>query len=105
MTNSVPNASENLLVAIDIAKRTHEVILRWPSGKTKAMRVLNQGADFQQFTRFLLEQGLSVTAALEPTGDYHRLLAHWLLRHGIQVHLASSLACARVRDALYNSWD
>jgi transposase len=105
MTNSIHTTSESLLVAIDIAKHTHEVILRWPSGRTKAMRVSNQGADFQQFTRFLLDQELSVIAALEPTGDYHRLLAHWLLRHGIQVHLASSLACARVRDALYNSWD
>jgi transposase len=105
MTNSAHTTSESLLVAIDIAKHTHEIILRWPSDRTKAMRVLNREADFQQFTQFLLDQGLPVTAAVEPTGDYHRLLAHWLLRHGIQVHLASSLACARVRDALHNSWD
>jgi hypothetical protein len=90
MTNSIPTVSKNLLVAIDIAKHAHEAILPWLSGRTKAMSILNQGADFQQFTRFLLDQGLSVTAALEPIGDYHRLLAHWLLRHGVQVHLASS---------------
>jgi hypothetical protein len=82
---------------LDIAKHAHEVILRCPSGRTKAMRVLNREADFQQLTQFLLDQGLPVTAAVEPTGDYHRLLAHWLLRHGVPVHLASSLACARVR--------
>jgi transposase len=42
---------------------------------------------------------------LEPTADFHRPIAYALARAGFEVHLASSLACARVRDALFNSWD
>lgn len=105
MTNSISITSEYLLVAIDVAKRAHEVVVRWPSGKTKAFKVLSQRSEFERVTEFLLEQGLPVRAALEPTADFHRPLAHWLLTHGIEVHLASSLACARIRDAIYNSWD
>ena len=43
--------------------------------------------------------------ALEATADFHRAIAHWLLRHGFEVHLASSVAAARVREVLFNSWD
>jgi transposase len=43
--------------------------------------------------------------ALEPTGDYHRPLANFLLRRGHHVHFVSSIACNRTGEALYNSWD
>lgn len=46
-----------------------------------------------------------VTVALETTADYHRPIAYILAEAGLQVHLASSLVCARVWEALYNSWD
>ena len=41
----------------------------------------------------------------EATADFHQSLAHWLLRYGFQVHLASSATCARVREVLFNPWD
>ena len=41
---------------------------------------------------------------LELTGDYHRPIAYWLVSEGIEVHLASSLVCARVWEAMLNSW-
>ena len=56
-------------------------------------------------TVFLQEQNLPVRVALEATADFHRAIAHWLLRHGFEVHLASSVASARVREVLFNSWD
>ena len=105
MTEVLHTTSARLLVAIDVAKRTHEVLVRWPSGASKAFKVANQHAEFVRLTEFLLQQGLPVRVALEATGDYHRSLAYWLQRHGIEVHLASSVAAARVRDALFNSWD
>jgi len=105
MTNSISITSEYLLVAIDVAKRAHEVVVRWPSGKVRGLKVSSQRSGLEQLTRTLLKQGLPVRTALEPTADYHRPLAYWLLTHGIEVHLASSLACARIRDAMYNSWD
>ena len=77
----------------------------WPDGKTKSFRVPNTKDEFERLTTFWLDQKLSVRAALEPTGDFHRLITHWLPIHGIETHLASSLACARVREAMFNSWD
>jgi transposase len=94
-----------LLVAIDVAKRSHDVLVRWPEGRTRTFKVPSQREGFETLTTFLLEQGLKVRAAIEPTADYHRPLAYWLASKGIEVHLASSLACARVREAMFNSWD
>jgi len=99
------SSTEYLLVAIDVAKRAHEVLVQWPDGKSKSFRVPTTHAEFQRLTTFLHDQQLPVRAALEPTADFHRPIAHWLIRHQVEVHLASSLACARVREALFNSWD
>ena len=43
--------------------------------------------------------------ALEPTGDYHRPLANFLVRRGHNVQFVSSIATHRTREALFNSWD
>ena len=43
--------------------------------------------------------------AFEPTGDYHRPLAYVLGQAGFHLCLVSSIAVARTREALYNSWD
>jgi len=99
------SSTEFLLVAIDVAKRAHEVLVQWPSGRSRSFRVPTTYEEFQRLTAFLHDQGLPVRAALEPTADFHRPIAHWLSRHQVEVHLASSLACARVREALFNSWD
>src|SRR5689334_11425771 len=45
-----------------------------------------------------------VRIAFEPTGDYHRPSAYWLGQDGFRAHQVSSLAVARTREALYNSW-
>ena len=105
MTTTAHSSGDYLLVAIDVAKRAHDVLVQWPSGRSQAFRVANQRQDFERLTAFLQEQELPVRVALEATADFHRSIAHWLLRHGFQVHLASSVACARVREVLFNSWD
>ena len=105
MTTTSHSNGNDLLVAIDVAKRAHDVLVRWPSGWSRAFRVANQQQDFQSLTVFLQEQNLPVRVSLEATADFHRAIAHWLLRHGFEVHLASSVASARVREVLYNSWD
>lgn len=42
---------------------------------------------------------------MEPTADYHRTLAFFLLQQGFEVVFVSSVAGARFREATYNSWD
>lgn len=105
MTESMTITPGKLLVAIDVAKRSNDVLVRLPDGKTRLLKVQNSREGFEKLTGFLLNQGQEVRAALEPTADYHRPLAYWLESNGIEVHLASSLACARVREAMFNSWD
>lgn len=105
MTGNNKCSDSNLLVAIDVAKRFHDVLVRWPGGRTKAFKVANTRAEHENMCAFLHAQNLPVIVALEPTADFHRPIAYALAQTGFDVHLASSLACARVREALYNSWD
>lgn len=105
MTDNMKSTPQGLLVAIDVAKRFHDVLVRWPEGRTRAFKVANTREEHMNMCHFLASHQLPVTIALEPTADFHRPIAFVLAEAGFSVHLASSLACARVREALYNSWD
>jgi hypothetical protein len=53
----------------------------------------------------LKEYGRPVRVAFEATSNYHRALAYHLAAAGFEVKLVSSVALARTREALNNSWD
>ena len=65
MMTTVHSSGDCLLVAIDVAKRAHDVLVRWPSGRSQAFRVANQRRDFEGLTDFLQDQELPVRVALE----------------------------------------
>lgn len=46
-----------------------------------------------------------MVCAFEATGNYHRPIVWRLAEAGFEVRLVSSLALARTREALHNSWD
>lgn len=92
-------------VAIDIAKRSHAVLVEFPGGEQKRFRMASSADDHDRLIRFLKEVPHPVVVALEPTGDCHRTLAHRLLREGYEVCLVSALAGARYREVIFNSWD
>ena len=95
-----------VLVAIDIAKARHEVLIAVPDKKRRRrLAVLNQLTDFNRLIAALKEYGRPVRAAFEATGNYHRALAYHLVTAGFEVKLVSSVALARTREALNNSWD
>ncbi|WP_250469816.1 IS110 family transposase, partial [Caballeronia sp. GAFFF2] len=75
------------LVAIDVGRYWNAVLVEPARGKKQRFRMANSAADF------------------EPTGDYHRPLANRLLRAGHDVVSINSVAQARYREALFNSWD
>jgi len=54
---------------------------------------------------WLKDQNVRCRVALEPTGNYHWPLAHRLLNERSEVHSVSSVAAARFREAMCNSWD
>lgn len=105
MTTITKSRFSQLLVAVDIAKRFHEVLVRWPDGRERAFKVANTRVEHQRLCEYLQSYDGPVRVAMEPTADYHRPIAYQLAEVGFEVHLASSLACARIREALFTSWD
>jgi hypothetical protein len=67
--------------------------------------VPTEDEDFERLATHLSGFGRPVVVGLEPTADYHRPIAHFLLSRGLDMRLVSSLAVARTREALRNSWD
>lgn len=61
--------------------------------------------ELDRFVATLRAFDLPCRVAFEPTGDYHRPLAYVLGQAGFDLSLVSSVAVARTREALYNSWD
>lgn len=92
-------------VAIDIAKRNHAVLIETPDGKHRRFRMASSMDDHDRLVSLLRESPQPVRIAMEPTGDCHRTLAYRLLTEGFDVCLVSSVAGARYREAMFNSWD
>lgn len=99
-------AISTVLVAVDISKHRHEILIATP-GKTRRRRLTIQNTldDFERLSGILAGYGLPVRIGFEATGNYHRALAHHLGRVGFDLKLVSSVALARTREALHNSWD
>ena len=93
------------LVAIDIGRYGNAVLIETAGGKRHRFKMANTAADFGRLLSFLCSLPGSCRVGLEPTGDYHRPIAHWLLRAGFDVVSVNSVALARYREAIFNSWD
>jgi transposase len=105
MTPRVSTTSTVIWVAIDVAKLVHQVLIEIAEGQRTVLRVPNTRADIDRLVERLRDFKRPCQIAFEPTGDYHRPIAFWLGQAGFQLHQVSSLAVARTREALYNSWD
>jgi transposase len=104
-TNSTLGAA--VLVAIDIAKSHHEVLIERlsPPSRLRRFRVANALEDFTRLADYLRRLAAPVLIGFEATGDYHRPLAYFLHRQGFELRLISTVALARTREAMHNSWD
>ncbi len=105
MTTFSSSTPPTMWIAIDIAKARDDVLVEFPDGHRRHFRLANTLEEFAKFSAFLSASGYPCRIALEPTGDYHRPLAYFLRAQGFSLSLVSSLAVARTREALYNSWD
>jgi transposase len=93
-------------VGIDVAKDRHEALIEAPGWRSrKRVRVQNAAGDFRAFAEFLHSLRFPVRIGFEPTSNYHRALAYFLHSQGFELQLISSLALARTREAMHNSWD
>ncbi len=92
-------------VAIDVARYWNAVLVETAAGQRHRFKMANTAQDFDRLIGFIRQLGGRACAALEPTGDYHRAIAHRLAMAGIEVVGISSVAQCRYREAIFNSWD
>tara|TARA_R110002074_G_scaffold27936_1_gene80682 strand:+ start:214 stop:558 length:345 start_codon:yes stop_codon:yes gene_type:complete len=79
MTEIIVAQDAPVLVAIDIAKARHEVLIAIPDKKRRRrLTVLNELADFNRLIDTLRDYGCPVRVAFEATGNYHRALGYHL---------------------------
>jgi hypothetical protein len=106
MTENNHTPQRPTLVAVDIAKNHHEVLIEPPSpGRRRRIRVANNRQDFEHLAGYLRGLRSSVLIGFEATGNYHRPLAYFLYQQGFELQLIPTLALARTREAMHNSWD
>ena len=100
------NLTDYVLVAIDISKNRHDILIAAP-GKKRRRRVtlMNTFEDYRRLIDLLRDYGCPVRIGFEATGNYHRTLVYQLAMAGFELQLISSVAIARTREALHNSWD
>src|SRR5579859_8204594 len=94
-----------ILLAIDVAKDRSQVLVEYPNGGRKHFSLGHSRLEIDRLIHAVKRHALPIEAAFEATGDYHRPLAALLAGHGVQLHLVSSIATNRTREALYNTWD
>ena len=85
----IRGSSDYVIVGIDVAKDRHHAFFGTANARTLLKRLVfdNNQAGFEKLlerTRQLREQNDFARSvfALEPTGNYHKSLAHWLLDQG-----------------------
>ena len=105
MADAMDTTTKPHLLAIDVARRSNAVFVELATGEQRRFKMTNSAQDFDRLVQFLKSTTGSWRAALEPTGDYHRPIAHRLLEAGVDVVIVSSIAQARYREAKFNSWD
>ncbi len=106
MTKLCSTPAGAVLVAIDMSKSRQEVLLERPEGgRRRRMTVMATKEDYDGFAEQLAAIGRPIVVGFEATCNYHRTLAHRLLTAGFELRLISSVALARTREALHNSWD
>jgi len=65
----------------------------------------NSSQDYDRFIIFLKGLPSLCIIGFETTGNYHRALGHRLVSEGFEFCFISSLASARYREVMFNSWD
>ena len=103
-SNTDPSAPRTW-VAIDVAKGLNVALVELDDGRQHRFRFVHRLDDYDRLVAFLRSVPAPCRVALEPTADYHRTLAYRLVSEGFDLVLVSSVAGARLREAVFNSWD
>ena len=108
----IRGSREYLIVGIDVAKDKHHAFFGLATGRTLLRRLIfkNNREGFERLIersrQLQAEHSLSKAVfVVEPTGNYHKPLAHWLLEKEEQLVLASNKSIADNRQSLDGRWD
>lgn len=108
----IRGSTEYLIVGLDIAKERHNAFFSTATGRTlhKGMFFDNTYDGFQklliQTDAIKVQYGFrKVVFGLEPTANYHKPLAEYLIKGGHLVVLVSATATAKNRELLDGRWD
>lgn len=108
----IRSSKNHLIVGFDIGKDKHHAFFGTAYGKTLLRRLIfdNNIQGYQRLTEqvnTLLSQNEleQVVFGLEPTGNYHKPLAHWLISSGHEVVYVAGKAVKDNRQLLDSRWD
>ena len=112
LKEQIRGSEEHLIVGIDISKNQHHAFFGTPNGITIKRRFIFKN-DFNGFLSLLSmaealrdQNGLSqIVFGMEPTGNYHKPLGMFLIKHNQEVVLVSGIATQRNRELLDGRWD
>lgn len=112
LKNAVRGSMEHLIIGIDIAKEKHHAFMGTARGKTLIKKLIfdNNREGFERLTshvdavktRYALPKAIF---GLEPTGDYHKPLAEYLVRQGHTLVLEAGASVRKNRELLDGRWD
>lgn len=110
--SSIRSSDSYMIVGIDIAKDKHRAFFGTPRGKTLWKRLIfsNDLSGYrrliQQTNQLLSQHKLEhVVFGLEPTGNFHKPLGHWLIQNGQDVVMVAGKAVKDNRQLLDGRWD
>ena len=109
---NIRGSRDHLIVGIDIAKDKHHAFFGTPYGKTLWRRLIFTN-DLTGYKRLIEQvevlssqhQLSDVVFGLEPTSNYHKPLAHWLIGKGHLLVLVAGKAVKDNRELLDGRWD
>ena len=110
--NQIRGSKTHLIVGIDVAKDKHHAFFGTANGKTLWRRLIFTN-DLIGYTR-LIEQAQvllsqyqldEVVFGLEPTSNYHKPLAYWLIMQEYLVVMVAGKAVKDNRELLDGRWD
>jgi transposase len=112
LKHEVRGLRECLVVGIDVSKGRHHAFFGTPAGKTLLRRLVfdNTKEGFESLclhaNTLAAQHDLGkIVFGVEPTADYHKPLAEYLIGHGYMVVLVAGSAVKKNRELLDGRWD
>ena len=110
--SEIRGSREYLVVGIDIAKEKSHAFFGSAKGETFRRRLIfeNNIMGFERLKSHIesiqaARDKQKVVLGMEPTGNYHKALGHWLIEQGYQLALVTGKSVKDNRESIDHRWD